>query len=1005
MMQAAAMLVCSTCGAENESDARYCKSCGAALAGHVAEREQRKVVTALFCDVVGSTTLGESRDPEAVRVLLARYFGRIRGIVEAHGGTVQKFIGDAVVAIFGVPAVHEDDALRALRAAEEMRQALPELGVEARFGVNTGEVVTSSDDTLVTGDAINVAARLQQAAGSGEVLLGEATRELAGTAVRAEELDALVLKGKAEPFAAFRLVSVGEVSERSHSSRFVGREVELALLRAAWERAGAETRSELVTVVGEPGVGKSRLIAEFTTTLDTRVVQGRCLSYGQGITYYPVIGVVKQLGAVDVGPDVAATIDSLIGASDAASSPDEIAWAFRKLLEAAGREQPLVVVFDDIQWGEETFLDLIEHVALFSTGTSMLILCLARPELTERRPQWPVTLRLQSLPASQVEELLPASLPESLRRRIAHAAGGNPLFVTEMVAMAAEASDKVVVPPTLKALLAARIDRLEAAERGVLERGAVEGEVFHRGSVQALVSAGSQVTPQLSSLVRRELIRPARAIFPGEDGFRFCHLLMRDAAYDALPKTTRAELHERFADWLERHGAELVTRDELVGYHLQEAYRYRTELGDPDSITGPLAERAAASLADAGRRASARGDVHAAANLLERSLALGVTDARARVQLQAALGAALNESGNRVEADVVLRECYEAAVELGERGAAAYALVYLNSVVGDPNRDLGEMQAASEQARQAFAELGDDRGLALAERLLGSTLLAQGHREEGDAVYELSLVHAQASGDVTALRRAVLVFLNSLTNGPTPVETALDRCNQLARSVPSDRVLEALVMRRQGLFHAMAGDPEIALELVGESSAVLDERNLWIYSWLDRGRAAYARELAGDRFGAEREWLARWQYFSRQGDRSKLWVVSSAYNLGLLYCDEGRWDEAEQVAAKVRDVQLGGGVSEVALRFTLEARLAANDGRLEEAVALAGQATAPMTFDGVVVADRSWHGDARALAAAAEVLSRKGEGAAAEAAFTKAHAIYMQKGNVAAANRLRSARV
>jgi class 3 adenylate cyclase len=296
MVQAAAMVVCAACGAENPDGFLHCGYCTAALQTSPAANEQRKTVTAVFCDVVGSTTLGESRDPETVRALLARYFERMRSIVDAHGGTVQKFVGDAVVAIFGVPAVHEDDALRALRAAEEMRRALPELGVEARFGVNTGEVVTSADDTLVTGDAVNVAARLQQAAEPGEILVGEPTRHLARDAIAVEELEPLVLKGKAEPVVAFRLVSVGEGSERAHSSRFVGRELELALLRAAWERAAAECRCELVTVVGEPGVGKSRLTAEFTATVEAWVVQGRCLSYGRGITYYPAIGVVKQLG-------------------------------------------------------------------------------------------------------------------------------------------------------------------------------------------------------------------------------------------------------------------------------------------------------------------------------------------------------------------------------------------------------------------------------------------------------------------------------------------------------------------------------------------------------------------------------------------------------------------------------------------------------------------------------------------------------------------------------------
>ena len=341
------MSACVACGAESREGARFCDSCGAPLGG--AAREQRKTVTLVFCDVVGSTALGESRDPEAVRGLLSRYFDRMGGIVEAHGGTVQKFIGDAVVAVFGVPVVHEDDALRALRAAAEMRDALPGLGVEARIGVNTGEVVTSSDDTLVTGDAANVAARLQQAASPGEVLIGAPTLALARGALTVEEIPPLDLKGKAEPVAAYRLVAVGEAPERQHGARFVGRENELALLQAAWVRAVEDESCELVTVVGEPGVGKSRLVAELVAGLGVRVAVGGCLSYGDGITYRPVTQMVRSLGEQPADPAVSAAIRWRLGLSDEATTADEIAWAFRKLLEQLA---PLLVVFDARIFGE-----------------------------------------------------------------------------------------------------------------------------------------------------------------------------------------------------------------------------------------------------------------------------------------------------------------------------------------------------------------------------------------------------------------------------------------------------------------------------------------------------------------------------------------------------------------------------------------------------------------------------------------------------------------------------
>src|SRR5919197_2395660 len=536
---------------------------------------QGKTVTVLFCDITGSTSLGESIDPEAFRELITRYFDRMKAIVEAHQGTVEKFIGDAVMAVFGVPTAHEDDALRAVRAAAEMRDALPELGVQARIGVNTGMVVTGTEERLATGDAVNVAARLEQSAEPSEVLLGEPTLQLVREAVEVEPVEPLALKGKTQPVAAHRLVRVNEAPERRHETPFVGRGRELALVRDGWERAQSEQRCELVTVVGDAGVGKSRLVAEALS--EAAVVSGRCLPYGE-----------------------------------------EIAWAFRKTLEHAAAEHPLAVVFDDIHAGEETFLDLVEHVALLSSGSPLLLVCLARPELTERRPTWPVTLRLESLPAEDVERLIPDGISDSVRERISRAAGGNPLFVNEIVAMAI-ADDEVVVPPTLQALLAARIDQLECSERTVLECGAIEAETFHRGAVQALAAAEPAVTPRLAALVRKELIAPEKPVIPGDDGFRFRHLLIRDAAYDALPKRARADLHARFAGWLEEHGAALVELDELLGYHLEQAVRYREELGEPadEAVAASGRER----LTAAGRRALQRLDFQAAGHLLDRAAA------------------------------------------------------------------------------------------------------------------------------------------------------------------------------------------------------------------------------------------------------------------------------------------------------------------------------------------------------------------------------------------------
>ena len=574
------MAVCAACGRESPDDFGFCPGCGATLAPPVSRRDVRKVVTVLFCDLTGSTAIGDSTDPEPLRALMSRYYDSARAVLERHGGTVEKFVGDAVMAVFGIPVATEHDALRAVRAAVELRDGVHALGLEARIGVNTGEVVAGVGDTLVTGDAVNVAARLEQAAGPGEVLLGAETVGLVRDAVEAEPVE-LTVKGKPEPVRASRLLrldvdALGLV--RNLDRPLVGRVRERERLRADFADAAAARTCRLFTLIGPAGVGKSRLVEDFLEHVDdsARVARARCLSYGEGITYWPLVEVLLQLGR---DPEQAIR-----------SSPADTQLATRALLEEVAAERPLVLVLDDLQWAEAPLLDLVDHLADWSREAPLFLLCVARPELLDARPGWgggkfnATSILLEPLTEEQAaalaDELLAGvAVDAGTRDRILATAEGNPLFLEEMAALARESRGAVDVPPTIQALLQARLDTLDASDRAVIERGAVEGKVFHRGAVTALAPAPlrDDVPTRLLSLVRRELVRPDRSQLPGDDAFRFRHLLIRDAAYESLPKASRAELHERFADWLDEH-AGLVEQDEIVGYHLEQASRHRREL-------------------------------------------------------------------------------------------------------------------------------------------------------------------------------------------------------------------------------------------------------------------------------------------------------------------------------------------------------------------------------------------------------------------------------------------
>jgi class 3 adenylate cyclase/tetratricopeptide (TPR) repeat protein len=926
----------------------------------------RKIVTVLFCDVVGSTTVGESVDPEALQGLLARYFERMKALVESHGGSVEKFIGDAVMAVFGVPRVHEDDALRACRAAVEMRAAFPELGVQARIGVNSGEVVTGTEERLATGDAVNIAARLQNAADPDEILIGEATLELVRGAVLVEPVDPLELKGKAEPVRAHRLRLLLDTPERSHDSRFVGRDGEMEITREAWQRAQVEQQCELVTLVGDPGIGKSRLAAEAVAEIGARIVRGRCVPYGEGITYWPVVEVVKQLDALPSDPAAAAAISSLLGESEQGTSADQIAWAFRKLLE---EQTPLVVVLDDIQWGEETFLDLVESTALL-VAAPLLLLCMARPELLERRPAWPGVLRLRPLSEGEANELIRNEVPGELGDRIAHAAGGNPLFISEMLEVARERAD-VEVPPTLKALLAARLDQLEEPERRVLGRGSVEGELFHRGAVQVLVPEEPQVTARLTALVRRELIRPDRAQLEGDDAFRFRHLLMRDAAYEALPKSLRAELHERFADWLEGHGG-LVELDEIVGYHLEQAARYRHELGLP---ADDVAERAGERLAAAGRRALWREDRRAAAVLLERALEL-TRPLRLDVLLEVDLAETSFIQDARLAAELVEGAAERAAAERYVTGEAFARAIGAYHRLNRSECSADELEALALKALPLLEEAGDHAALVHVWNALGIGVASlRGRWADHARAAEQALKHSRLAGQ----QRTGLFFLQTaLALGPVPAGEALKRLDQLLTEAPAPFSL----FYRAWLL-AMLDRFDEALPLARESNERQREQDGRL---IGEARLAEIAVIAGDHNAAATHLRALCDWLE---ERDQPGLLSTfAPTLGRQLIALGRFEEAEALAARGRELGQEDDMSTQALWRQVQALVHAHRGEHEQAARLGREAVAiTEQTDGL-----NFQGDA--LCDLADVLHAAGRKEEAADALAAALERYPRKENI-----------
>jgi class 3 adenylate cyclase/tetratricopeptide (TPR) repeat protein len=1029
------VLICASCGKENVAEARFCLACGVRLEELPAPRELRKTVTVLFSDVTGSTAIGEQLDPEPLRRLMLRWYEQMKAVCEAHGGRVRGLIGDAVMAAFGVPTVHEDDALRAVRAAVAMRERLEVLNDElerdfglrlrSRTGINTGAVIVLEPDptgALALGDAVNVAARLEGAAEPGEVLLGAATYGLVAEGIRAEAIEPLSLKGKSEPVPAFRLLQVlpdAEALVRHFEVPLVGRALELAQLRQAFERARRERRCHLVTVFGQAGIGKSRLSRELAGSLESEagVLMGRCLSYGEGITYWPMREIVGRAagdrsvrellgGDADAGA-VAERIESAIGAGTGGAIKEEVFWAVRRLVEVLARERPLLLMFEDIHWAEPTLLDLIEYLADWVRDVPVLIVCLARPELLDGRPSWgggklnAASVLLDPLSAEESSLLLgalPAAVDVALeaRARISVAAEGNPLFLEQMLAMlarSADGPDEKAVPPAIQGLLAARLEQLEPEERHLLECASIEGEMFHLGGVVALSppESGDAVSSRLMSLVRKELIRAEPATLPGQEAFRFRHALIRDAAYDGLSKAARSDLHERHAAWLERTlGDRVVEAEEFLGYHLEQAYAYRAELGPVDAKALQLADRAGLRLRSAGLLAFRRGDTPAAINLLERAHSLPSTDEPAWLEVAPDLGVALFQAGELERAEFILSEAIERARALGERHPELHAWVVRDQqrLFAQSERvDIAESLSEAEASLAVFQASGDD--LALARAWFLFWMLTHCTDSPCGAAAGRAFDHARRAGSRVDEAWGLIALGYSLLDGPTTAMECIRICQGLLQELENDPLGEATVNAFLTPLLAMQGRADDARVLIDRNRVAMRERATGVDEAWAACLHGRAETLAGDPEAAERAARVAMQHSVEIGDH--WWFVSASLIAARAVCDQGDpaeclriLDESERhPSPPEREIF----VKRPAVRALALAQL----GRLDEAEGFAREAVGYAEGTEYL----GFHADA--LFALAEVLRLAGRPTEAATALEQAAGLFDLKGNVVSA--------
>jgi class 3 adenylate cyclase/tetratricopeptide (TPR) repeat protein len=886
---------------------------------------ERKLATVLFADLVESTQLVSGSDPEVVRRRVTRFFEHVAHCIETHGGTVEKFAGDAVMAAFGIPRAHEDDAERAIRAALGIMESVDELGVEVRIGVEAGEVVADdSDSTFATGEAVNIAARLQQTAKPGQILIGPGAYRLTVGRAVTEDVGPLELRGRDAPIWVWRVLSAVDGAPRSTlEAPLIGRLAELELLENTYARSIRDRRAHLFTIYGDPGVGKSRLAREFVSTLEgTSVFAGRCLPYGEGITYWPLAEMVKAAaGIADDDPidealeklratceieavaDLLGLASGILAAVEGERSRQELAWAAKAWAQQLAEAQPLVLVFEDIHWAEDPLLDLVEHLAAWVRDVPVLLLCLARPELLDVRPGWgggrvrATAIELEPLAHAESEELADAllaehHLPEEMRDLVLEKTEGNPLFVEETVRMLVEQDGRPVelIPDTLQALIAARIDRLPQPQKTLLQRASVMGRIFWPGAVARLVPELDDLEPLLEDLLLREFVlEESRSTITGDRAYRFKHVLIREVAYATLSKSMRAELHEAFAGWLaERAGEELL---EIRAYHLAQACTIHFELDG--SCPPELAASAASALEAAGRRALARESFQTARRILLEAVEFEPTLERRYLAARAAWKLA-----DFAAVAVEMEEVRAAAVEAGDRRLSGRAWTALAEVALYQEADAVRARELADHALDAMTDEPDVD--AQFEALTTRNNVATWLGEDPLPYVEQGLALATVAGRKDLETLAAQALANIYT-----FDLELDRAQQfVARALELAEESGSIFARAAAL--SSAGSLHLILEELEEAEAAYSEARrlfdeLGVVQVVGQTTMMLGRivESRGDDAGAERLLRESIRLLQGLGDRSVL--CEAERRLAQLLVKRGRLDEAERLALKARE--------------------------------------------------------------------------------------------------------